>query len=51
MMFLISLSKKQFILMIKSLIDKGILLIQEELKEKFKPKIESFVRITDHADQ
>ena len=35
---------------IKSLIEKGIVLIQEELKEKFKPKIESFVRITDYAD-
>ncbi|HEY0031425.1 MAG TPA: primosomal protein N' [Bacteroidia bacterium] len=35
---------------IKSLIEKGIVLIQEELKEKFKPKIESYVRITDYAD-
>ena len=35
---------------IKSLIEKGVVLIQEELKEKFKPKIESFVRITDYAD-
>lgn len=35
---------------IKSLIEKGVILIQEELKEKFKPKIESFVRITDYAD-
>ncbi|MGZ4156256.1 MAG: replication restart helicase PriA [Bacteroidia bacterium] len=35
---------------IKSLIEKGIVLIQEELKEKFKPKIESYVRITEHAD-
>ncbi|MCX6294856.1 MAG: primosomal protein N' [Bacteroidetes bacterium] len=35
---------------IKSLIDKGIVLIQEELKEKFKPKIESYVRITTFAD-
>lgn len=35
---------------IKSLIEKGIVLIQEELKEKFKPKIESFVSITDYAD-
>lgn len=36
---------------IKILIEKGIVLIQEELKEKFKPKIESFVRITDEADK
>jgi len=35
---------------IKSLIEKGVVLIQEELKEKFKPKIESFVRINDYAD-
>jgi primosomal protein N' (replication factor Y) len=35
---------------IKVLIEKGIVLIQEELKEKFKPKIESFVRITEYAD-
>ncbi len=36
---------------IKSLIEKGLVLIQEELKEKFKPKIESFVRITEFADE
>lgn len=36
--------------LIKQLIDKGIVLIQEELKEKFKPKIESYVRMTEHAD-
>jgi primosomal protein N' (replication factor Y) len=35
---------------IKLLIEKGIVLIQEELKEKFKPKIESYVRITGYAD-
>jgi primosomal protein N' (replication factor Y) len=35
---------------IKLLIEKGIVLLQEELKEKFKPKIESYVRITEHAD-
>ena len=35
---------------IKSLIEKGIVLIQEELKEKFRPKIESYVRITEKAD-
>jgi primosomal protein N' (replication factor Y) (superfamily II helicase) len=36
--------------LIKRLIEKGILLIQEELKEKFKPKIESFIRLTEFAD-
>lgn len=35
---------------IKSLIEKGVVVLQEELKEKFKPKIESYVRITDFAD-
>ena len=35
---------------IKTLIEKGVLLIQEDLKEKFKPKIESFIRITESAD-
>ncbi|HSH65297.1 MAG TPA: primosomal protein N' [Bacteroidia bacterium] len=35
---------------IKSLIEKNAVLIQEELKEKFRPKIESFIRITDFAD-
>ena len=36
---------------IKSLIEKGAVLIQEELKEKFKPKIESFVQLTAFADE
>jgi primosomal protein N' (replication factor Y) len=35
---------------IKQLIEKGIVFLQEELKEKFKPKIESYVRITSQAD-
>lgn len=35
---------------IKVLIEKELLLVHEELKEKFKPKIESFVRITEYAD-
>ncbi|OFY84954.1 MAG: primosomal protein N' [Bacteroidetes bacterium RIFCSPLOWO2_12_FULL_35_15] len=35
---------------IKLLIEKGIVLIQEELKEKFKPKIENYIRITKYAD-
>lgn len=35
---------------IKSLIEKGAILIQEELKEKFKPKVEIFIRITPFAD-
>lgn len=36
---------------IKSLIEKGAILIQEELKEKFKPRIESFIRMTPFADE
>ena len=35
---------------IKSLIEKGVVIIEEELKEKFKPKIATFVKITDYAD-
>ena len=34
---------------IKSLLEKRILVIQEELKEKFKPKIEEFVKLTEYA--
>lgn len=37
--------------LIKSLIEKGIVLLEEELKEKFKPKIATFVKITDYADK
>jgi primosomal protein N' (replication factor Y) len=44
------LEQKTVYPVIKSLIEKGVVLIQEELKEKFKPKIESFVRITEYAD-
>ena len=36
-------------LVIKSLLEKGVLMIHEELKEKFKPKIEEFVRLTQYA--
>ncbi len=32
---------------IKSLIDKGAICIEESLKEKVKPKIEKFVKLTD----
>lgn len=37
--------------LIKSLIEKGIVIIHEELKEKFKPKIETYVRLTDAANE
>ncbi|MFL5763920.1 MAG: primosomal protein N' [Bacteroidia bacterium] len=36
---------------IKSLMEKGIVLIQEELKEKYKPRIESFVRFSSFAEE
>ena len=35
---------------IKSLIEKRVVLIQEELKEKFKPNMATFVKITEYAD-
>jgi len=35
---------------IKLLIEKGLIIIQEELKEKYKPKIASYVRLTDYAN-
>lgn len=44
------LEQKTVYPVVKTLIEKGAVLIQEELKEKFKPKIESFVRITPYAD-
>ena len=34
---------------IKSLLDKNFIRIYEELKERFKPKVEEFVRLTEHA--
>ncbi|MES2140296.1 MAG: primosomal protein N' [Bacteroidota bacterium] len=44
------LEQKTVYPILKVLIEKGVVLIHEELKEKFKPKIESFVRITEHAN-
>jgi len=44
------LDQKTVYPIIKTLIEKGAVLILEELKEKFKPKIESFVRITDYGN-
>ncbi len=35
---------------LKSLLEKGVILIYEELKEKFKPKIEDFIQLTTEAD-
>lgn len=36
--------------LIKSMIEKGIVVIQEELKERYKPKIETFVALADAYD-
>lgn len=44
------LEQKTVYPLIKTLIEKEVILVQEELKEKFKPKIESFVRITEYTD-
>ncbi|MES2286655.1 MAG: primosomal protein N' [Bacteroidota bacterium] len=44
------LEQKTVYPILKVLIEKGVVLIHEELKEKFKPKIESFVRITEYAN-
>jgi len=34
---------------VKSLLEKNVVLIYEELKEKFKPKIEEFIKLTEYA--
>jgi primosomal protein N' (replication factor Y) len=41
---------KSALKVVKSLLDKNIILIYEELKERFKPKVEEFVRLTKEAD-
>ncbi len=35
---------------IKSLIEKGIVIIQEELKEKYKPKVETYIQLSKELD-
>lgn len=42
-------SQKSIHHIVKSLIDKGFVLIYEELKEKFKPKVETFVKLSPQA--
>lgn len=44
------LERKSVYPVIKGMIEKGIILVQEEIKEKFKPRIESFVKLTDLAE-
>jgi primosomal protein N' (replication factor Y) len=40
---------KSALKVVKSLLDKNFILIYEELKERFKPKVEEFVRLTEYA--
>ena len=44
------LDRKNVHTVIKSLLQKNVVLMQEELKEKFKPKVELFVRLTRFAE-
>lgn len=36
--------------LVKALMGKGAVIIQEEIKERYKPKMETYVRFTEHAD-
>lgn len=45
------IAQKTIYPIIKSLLDKNILYVKEELKEKFKPKLEDFVSLTDQYAQ
>lgn len=45
------LSQKTVYPVIKSLLEKNILLVEENLKDKFKPKVEQYIRLTPAADQ
>jgi primosomal protein N' (replication factor Y) len=42
-------STSQHLSSVKSLLEKKVIIIYEELKEKYKPKIEEFVRLTEYA--
>ena len=44
------LGKRNVHSVIKSLLEKELILLQEELKEKFKPKVSAFVRFTTFAE-
>ncbi|MFH1005018.1 MAG: primosomal protein N' [Bacteroidota bacterium] len=43
-------NKKSVHTLVKSLLEKGIILVNEKLKEKFKPKIDTYVRLTSYSD-
>ena len=44
------IDQKQVYPIIKSLIEKKLIVAEEEIKEKYKPKIEDFIGLTDDAD-
>ena len=44
------LDQKTVYPIVKSLIDKRAVLIEEELKERYKPKIESYIKLTDQYE-
>jgi len=44
------LDKKTVYPVIRKLLDSGAVIVQEELREKFKPKIETFVRLADELN-
>ncbi|MFT7612861.1 MAG: primosomal protein N' (replication factor Y) [Parvicellaceae bacterium] len=44
------LDQKTVYPLVKSLIDKRVVLIEEELKERYKPKIESYIKLTEEFE-
>jgi primosomal protein N' (replication factor Y) len=36
---------------LKSLVDKGFIVVEQELKYKYKPKFETYIELSDHADR
>jgi len=44
------LSQKTVFPLIKSLIDKGVVLVEEELISRYKPRMETYVRLTEQTD-
>jgi primosomal protein N' (replication factor Y) (superfamily II helicase) len=45
------IERKSIQAIIKSMIEKGVVLIEEEIKDLYKSKTESFVRLTNHANK
>jgi primosomal protein N' (replication factor Y) len=44
------LSRKSVYPVMKAMIEKGLVLVQEEVREKFRPKMESFLRLAESFD-